>query len=43
MVSFNKVIVLGNLTKDPEIRYNPNGTPGRFNAITVNFRSPLTD
>jgi single-strand DNA-binding protein len=26
MVSFNKVIMMGNLTRDPEIRYNPNGT-----------------
>lgn len=26
MASFNKVILMGNLTKDPEIRYNPNGT-----------------
>ena len=26
MVSFNKVILMGNLTRDPEIRYNPNGT-----------------
>ena len=26
MASFNKVILMGNLTRDPEIRYNPNGT-----------------
>ena len=26
MASFNKVILLGNLTRDPEIRYTPKGT-----------------
>lgn len=24
---FNKVILIGNLTKDPEVRYTPGGTP----------------
>ncbi len=24
---FNKVILIGNLTKDPEVRYTPSGTP----------------
>lgn len=28
MASFNKVIVMGNLTRDPELRYTPSGTPG---------------
>ncbi len=27
MASFNKVILLGNLTKDPELRYAPSGAP----------------
>ena len=27
MASFNRVILMGNLTRDPELRYNPNGTP----------------
>ena len=27
MASFNKVILLGNLTRDPEMRYLPNNTP----------------
>ena len=27
MASLNKVILLGNLTRDPELRYAPNGTP----------------
>jgi len=27
MASFNKVILLGNLTRDPELRYTPSGQP----------------
>ena len=27
MASFNKVILMGNLTKDPEVRFTPSGTP----------------
>jgi len=27
MANFNKVIVMGNLTRDPELRYTPSGTP----------------
>jgi len=38
MVSFNKVIVMGNLTRDPEIRYNPNGTPVANLSMAVNRR-----
>ncbi len=26
MASFNKVLMIGNLTKDPEVRYTPQGT-----------------
>ena len=26
MASFNKVILMGNLTRDPELRYTPKGT-----------------
>ncbi len=36
MTSFNKVILIGNLTRDPEIRYTPNGTPVASFAIAVN-------
>ncbi len=32
MISFNKVILIGNLTRDPEIRYTPGGT------AVANFR-----
>src|SRR3990172_2374654 len=38
MSGFNKVILLGNLTKDPEIRYTPNGTPVANFALAVNRR-----
>jgi len=38
MVSYNKVIVIGNLTRDPEIRYNPNGTPVANLSVAVNRR-----
>ncbi len=27
MASFNKVILVGNLTRDPELRYTPSGAP----------------
>lgn len=27
MASFNKVILVGNLTRDPQVRYTPSGTP----------------
>ena len=27
MASFNKVILMGNLTRDPELRVTPKGTP----------------
>ncbi|MCS7304636.1 MAG: single-stranded DNA-binding protein [Thermoguttaceae bacterium] len=27
MANYNRVILLGNLTRDPELRYIPNGTP----------------
>lgn len=38
MTSFNKVILLGNLTRDPEVRYTPNGTAVASFAIAVNRR-----
>jgi single-strand DNA-binding protein len=38
MVSFNKVILLGNLTRDPEVRYTPGGTAVASFAIAVNRR-----
>lgn len=38
MSGFNKVILLGNLTKDPEIRYTPGGTAVANFSIAVNRR-----
>lgn len=38
MASFNKVILMGNLTKDPEIRYTPSGTPVATFSLAVNRR-----
>ncbi len=36
MVSFNKVILMGNLTKDPEVRYLPSGTAVVNFGLAVN-------
>ena len=36
MPSFNKVIIAGHLTRDPEIRYTPKGTPIARFALGVN-------
>lgn len=36
MTNFNKVILLGNLTRDPEVRYTPNGTAVASFALAVN-------
>jgi single-strand DNA-binding protein len=38
MANFNKVILMGNLTKDPEIRYTPSGTPVATFGLAVNRR-----
>jgi len=36
MASFNKVILLGNLTRDPELRYTPKGTAIARIGLAVN-------
>jgi single-strand DNA-binding protein len=36
MASFNKVILMGNLTRDPELRYTPKGTALARIGIAVN-------
>lgn len=36
MASFNKVILLGNLTRDPEVRYTPKGTAVAEIGLAVN-------
>ncbi|MCA1838070.1 MAG: single-stranded DNA-binding protein [Actinobacteria bacterium] len=38
MAGFNKVILAGNLTKNPELRYTPNGTPVTSFGLAVNRR-----
>lgn len=40
---FNKVILIGNLTKDPELRYTPQGTPVTSFRIAVNSRYKQAD
>jgi single-strand DNA-binding protein len=36
MASFNKVILVGNLTRDPEIRYTPKGSAVADIALAIN-------
>lgn len=38
MASFNRVILVGNLTRDPELRYIPSGTPVTDIGLAVNDR-----
>ncbi len=38
MASFNKVILMGNLTKDPEVRSTPNGTAVATFGLATNRR-----
>ena len=38
MASFNKVILVGNLTRDPELRYTPKGTAIARIGLAVNRR-----
>ena len=36
MANFNKVLLMGNLTRDPEVRYTPKGTAVGDLAIAIN-------
>ncbi len=38
MAGFNKVVLLGNLTRNPELRYTPNGTPVATLGLAVSRR-----
>lgn len=38
MASLNKVILLGNLVRDPELRYTPSGTPVATFRLATNQR-----
>jgi single-strand DNA-binding protein len=40
---YNKVILIGNLTKDPELRYTPQGTPVTSFRLAVNYRYKHSD
>ena len=35
-MSLNRVLLIGNLTKDPELRYTPSGTPVANLRLAVN-------
>lgn len=37
-MSFNKIIVVGNLGRDPELRYTPQGTPVTSFSLATNER-----
>jgi single-strand DNA-binding protein len=41
MASFNKVLLLGNLTRDPEVRYTPKGSAVADLGIAVNRQFTL--
>ena len=43
MASFNKVMLMGNLTRDPEIRYTPKGTAVTDLGIAVNRKYRVDD
>lgn len=43
MASFNRVILVGNLTRDPELRYIPSGTPVCEITIAINDRFKRND
>ena len=43
MASFNKVILMGNLTRDPELRYTPGGSPVCSFGLAVNRRYRQND
>jgi single-strand DNA-binding protein len=38
MASYNKVLLMGNLTKDPELRYTPQGTAVANLRLAVNIK-----
>jgi single-strand DNA-binding protein len=40
---FNRVILIGNLTKDPDVRYTPGGTPVATVRIAVTSRFKQAD
>lgn len=43
MASYNRVILMGNLTRDPEVRYTPSGTAVSEIGLAVNDRRKGAD
>ncbi|MBU6301459.1 MAG: single-stranded DNA-binding protein [Verrucomicrobia bacterium] len=43
MASLNKVMLIGNLTRDPEVRYTPKGTAVTEIGLAINRYIPATD
>ncbi len=43
MVAFNKVVLIGNLTRNPELRYTPSGTPVANFGLAVNRKFKQAD
>ena len=43
MASFNRVVLMGNLTRDPELRYIPSGTAVSEIGLAVNDRVKRND
>jgi len=43
MANYNKVILMGNLTRDPELRYTPNGTAVATLGLAINRRYKAND
>lgn len=42
-MTYNKVILIGNLTRDPEVRYTPQGTPVANFSLAVNRKYKVGD
>lgn len=40
---YSKAILIGRLTRDPELRYTPKGTPVASFSLAVNYRYKQTD
>ena len=43
MASLNRVFLMGNLTRDPELRYTPQGVPVCSATLAINYRWKAED
>src|SRR5690606_19509649 len=43
MASYNRVVLVGNMTRDPELRYIPSGTAVSYIGLAVNDRVKRDD